>query len=90
MQFHFRQFCQIGCTPGDIVMPSMFSTNNGYENVKKGSKAMKKIWIVLLVIGLVGLLVSADSERSLYPVTGLGMRVKTDVKAKKSMRSPAS
>ena len=28
----------------------------GYENVKKESKTMKKIWIVLIVIGLVGLI----------------------------------
>jgi ABC-type sugar transport system substrate-binding protein len=43
---------------------------------------MKKIWIVLIVIGLAGFMVSAEIK-NLYPVTGLGMRVKTDVKAKK-------
>ena len=43
---------------------------------------MKKIWIILIVIGLAGFVVSAEIK-NLYPVTGLGMRVKTDVKAKK-------
>jgi len=46
---------------------------------------MKKIWIVLMVIGLVALFVSANlaEVKALYPVTGLGMQVRTDVKAKR-------
>ena len=58
---------------------------HGYENVKKESKTMKRIWIILIVIGLVGLFVSANlaEVKSLYPVSGLGMQVKTDVKAKR-------
>jgi ABC-type sugar transport system substrate-binding protein len=43
---------------------------------------MKRIWVILTVIGLAALLVSAEIK-SLYPVTGLGMQVKTNVKAKK-------
>jgi ABC-type sugar transport system substrate-binding protein len=46
---------------------------------------MKRIWIVLIVIGLVAFFVSANlaEVKSLYPVTGLGMQIRTDVKAKK-------
>jgi ribose transport system substrate-binding protein len=46
---------------------------------------MKKIRITLTVLGLVALFVSANlaEVKSLYPVSGLGMQVKTDVKAKR-------
>jgi ribose transport system substrate-binding protein len=46
---------------------------------------MKRIWIALMVTGLVAFFVSANlaEVKSLYPVTGLGMQVKTDVKAKR-------
>ena len=43
---------------------------------------MKRTWTVLIVIGIAALFVSAQIK-SLYPVTGLGMQVRTDVKAKK-------
>jgi ribose transport system substrate-binding protein len=44
---------------------------------------MKKIWVAIIVTGLVALFVSAAEVKNLYPVTGLGMQVRTDVKAKR-------
>jgi len=43
---------------------------------------MKRIWTILIVIVVAAFFVSAQIK-SLYPVSGLGMQVKTNVKAKK-------
>ncbi len=44
---------------------------------------MKRSSIVLMVFGLLAFLVAAQVKNVIYPVSGLGMQVKTTVKAKK-------